>query len=141
MSVYQKKLKRNKLLFMKFIVNKSKCAGCGACLRACPYGAIKIGEDGKAFINQNKCKKCGKCQGICPFDAIKEVSEKLNEENIKQPKIQTPQVLTPFPSESLPIGEKKLGRGKGLGRGMRRELGMGPRDGRGGGRGGGGRRN
>ncbi len=60
---------------MKFKVNKSKCAGCGACLQACPYGAIKIGEDGKAFIDQSKCQKCGTCQEICPFDAIQKIED------------------------------------------------------------------
>jgi len=68
---------------MKFEIDKSKCAGCGACLRVCPFGAIKIGKDGKAFINQNKCKKCGKCQKICPFDTIKEISEETDGKNIK----------------------------------------------------------
>jgi len=68
---------------MKFKVNKSKCAGCGACLRACPHGAIKIGKDGKAFIDQSKCKKCGTCQEICPFDAIQKIEdEKSNNEKI-----------------------------------------------------------
>jgi len=63
---------------MKFEIDKSKCAGCGACLRVCPYGAIKIGEDEKAFIDQNKCKNCGECKKICPFDAIKEITEEEN---------------------------------------------------------------
>jgi len=62
----------------KFKVNKSKCAGCGACLKICPHGVIKMGEDGKAFIDQNKCKKCGKCQKICPFNAIEETSAELD---------------------------------------------------------------
>lgn len=56
----------------KFKIDKSKCAGCGACLKACPYGAIKIGEDGKGVIDKEKCRNCGKCKEVCPFDAISE---------------------------------------------------------------------
>jgi len=55
---------------VKFKVNKSKCAGCGACLKICPYGAITINKDNKAVIDQKKCQKCGKCKEICPFDTI-----------------------------------------------------------------------
>lgn len=62
---------------MSYKVNKSKCAGCGACIQVCPHGAIKIGEDGKAIIDQKKCQKCDKCKETCPFDTIEEVSEKL----------------------------------------------------------------
>jgi uncharacterized protein len=51
-------------------IDKSKCAGCGACIQVCPHGAIKIGEDEKAFINHKKCQKCGKCKAVCPFNAI-----------------------------------------------------------------------
>lgn len=116
---------------MEFKVNKSKCAGCGACLKVCPHGAIKIGEDGKAFINQNKCKKCVKCQRICPFDAIEEIPEE-DKENIKQPRTSAP---TQIPYGSSIAGRQGLGFGRGLGKG----LGRGSRDGRGGGRGGGGR--
>ena len=56
----------------KFKVNKLKCAGCGACVKVCPYGAIKIGKDGKAVIDEKKCQNCGKCKEICPFNAIVE---------------------------------------------------------------------
>jgi ferredoxin len=63
---------------MKFEVKKEICAGCGACIQICPYGAIKIGKDGKAYIDQKKCKKCGKCQKICPLNAIKEIKNSKN---------------------------------------------------------------
>ena len=54
----------------KLKVNKSKCAGCGACVKICPYGAIKIEKDGKAVIDEKKCQKCDRCKEACPFDAI-----------------------------------------------------------------------
>jgi len=57
---------------MNFKVDKLICVGCGACVQICPYGAIKIGKDGKSSIDQKKCQKCGKCKEICPLKAIKE---------------------------------------------------------------------
>ncbi|MBN2198129.1 4Fe-4S binding protein [Candidatus Wolfebacteria bacterium] len=62
----------------KYEVDKSICAGCGACINACPYGAIKIGKDGKAVIDMNKCQQCGACVKICPFNSIKEVDDEIN---------------------------------------------------------------
>ena len=56
-------------------VNQSKCAGCGACVKACPFGAIKIGKNGKAIIDQDKCQNCGKCVEVCPFDAIEKIKK------------------------------------------------------------------
>ena len=55
---------------VKFKINKLKCAGCGACIKACPYRAISIKEDGKAVIDIKKCQGCGECKEICPFNAI-----------------------------------------------------------------------
>ncbi len=46
-----------------------KCVGCGACLRACAYDAIKL-EDKLAVIDPDKCVLCGACVEACPFDAI-----------------------------------------------------------------------
>ena len=60
---------------MKYKINKSKCAGCGACVSNCPQGAITIGEDGKAEIDLEKCVGCGRCKEICPLDAVEEIKE------------------------------------------------------------------
>lgn len=46
-----------------------KCVGCGACVKACAYDAIKI-EDNLANIDTNKCTLCGACVQTCPFEAI-----------------------------------------------------------------------
>ena len=60
---------------VKFKVNKSQCAGCGACVHACPFGAIQIDKDGKAVIDQEKCQQCGECKEVCPFGAIERIEE------------------------------------------------------------------
>lgn len=62
-----------------------KCVGCGACLRACAYDAIKI-EDKLAIIDSDKCVLCGACVQACPFDAIvirKKTSHHLNKDDFQ----------------------------------------------------------
>ncbi len=46
-----------------------KCVGCGACIRACAYDAIKV-VNKLAIIDPDKCTLCGACVQSCPFDAI-----------------------------------------------------------------------
>lgn len=66
-------LRRN--MKKKFKVDKSRCTGCGLCVDICPFGAIKIDNQGKAEIDIDRCKGCGKCQRKCPLKAIKEVPD------------------------------------------------------------------
>ena len=42
------------------------CLGLGTCVRACPFGAISVGEDGIASVNRLRCNGCGVCIGVCP---------------------------------------------------------------------------
>jgi electron transfer flavoprotein alpha subunit len=44
------------------------CTGCGACLNACPFGAIET-RDGKAYVTE-VCRACGQCVDVCPVGAI-----------------------------------------------------------------------
>ncbi len=44
------------------------CMGRGTCVRACPFGAITIGEDRLPKINFNLCTSCGLCVASCPND-------------------------------------------------------------------------
>ncbi len=49
-------------------VRKETCVGCGACVPACPYGAISMEEE-LAVIGP-ECTLCGACESACPFGAI-----------------------------------------------------------------------
>ena len=47
--------------------NPVKCIECGACLRACPQGAV---QDREGFpIDRKKCTGCGVCVKYCPSNA------------------------------------------------------------------------
>ncbi|AEE96513.1 electron transfer flavoprotein subunit alpha [Mahella australiensis] len=53
---------------MSIRIIEENCTGCAVCVRACPFGAIKM-ENDKAVILDN-CTLCGSCADACKFDAI-----------------------------------------------------------------------
>ncbi|HBR22352.1 MAG TPA: electron transfer flavoprotein subunit alpha [Nitrospiraceae bacterium] len=59
---------------MPIIVDRDKCTGCETCISVCPFDAIKIRDDGKAFINEY-CQACMACLSACPEGAIIEIKE------------------------------------------------------------------
>jgi NADH:ubiquinone oxidoreductase subunit F (NADH-binding)/NAD-dependent dihydropyrimidine dehydrogenase PreA subunit/(2Fe-2S) ferredoxin len=47
-------------------IDQEKCTACGACLRACPVGAVNKSENKVFTIVQEKCIKCSACFTACP---------------------------------------------------------------------------
>ncbi len=62
---------------MAIKVIKDQCIGCNACVSACPFGAIEMQDDAKAFITE-ACTACGACIDTCPVKTI------IREEEAKQ---------------------------------------------------------
>ena len=59
------------------VVDKGICVACGACMKACPKGAISIYRGCYAVMEEAKCVGCGLCARTCPAGCItvKERSE------------------------------------------------------------------
>jgi len=47
------------------------CLGCGACVKACPNGALEVREGKAVVVSQDQCVFCGYCGANCPEFAIK----------------------------------------------------------------------
>ena len=52
------------------VVDKSICVACGACMKACPKGAISVYRGCYAVVDESKCVGCGLCAKTCPAGCI-----------------------------------------------------------------------
>lgn len=55
------------------IINE-KCKGCGLCLKACPFDALRM-ENKLAVVDDLKCTNCNACVAKCKFEAIEAAPE------------------------------------------------------------------
>jgi len=52
-------------------VDINNCSGCKACIKNCPFDAIKFNVEVKRIeIDEKKCYGCGICRAVCKKDAI-----------------------------------------------------------------------
>ncbi len=47
------------------------CLGYGSCVKACPFGAIRMGPDAIPVVDEDRCTGCGKCVAVCPRAILK----------------------------------------------------------------------
>jgi electron transfer flavoprotein alpha subunit len=101
-------------------VKPEECISCGACVSACPFGAIVMKDD-KAFIT-DACTACGACLDVCPVGAIiREVEEKnvsMNKEDFKGVWVYIEQV----DGQARNVGYELLNEGRKLADAMGQEL-------------------
>ena len=63
------------------MVKEEKCDGCGWCIQACPYGAIRHDPDAERVMICDLCGGEPECREMCPEKAIEIVS---SEEEIQE---------------------------------------------------------
>jgi ferredoxin len=52
------------------VVDRSRCTGCGTCVRNCPPRAMHSGPSGVPIITVRDCIRCYCCQELCPAGAV-----------------------------------------------------------------------
>jgi len=57
-----------------------RCIGCGACLAACPYGAIIRGSDRR--VDYSRCTACGDCVKACHGGALTLIGEEWRPDDL-----------------------------------------------------------
>ena len=96
------------------------CVGCGACVKACAYDAIRL-EGKLAVIDIDKCTLCGACVQACPFDAIV-----IRRQGAVQTDLQEHQGIWIFAEQKegaiAPVVLELLGKGRDLAEQMEAEL-------------------
>jgi len=59
-----------RIKLVRAIPDEEKCARCGMCAEACPFGAIEVDLEHGAQADDILCRGCGLCASICPSEAI-----------------------------------------------------------------------
>jgi len=67
-----KKEKADKKVRKRIVVDRYRCAYCGACISVCKFNANEL-MDAFLIIDDEECTACLKCIRICPMRALSAV--------------------------------------------------------------------
>jgi glycyl-radical enzyme activating protein len=59
-----------------------KCIACGACIEACPKGALSADAGGKAVLERKRCTPCGACAEKCDAKALEMVGRDVTVDEV-----------------------------------------------------------
>ena len=65
-------------------IDESRCTGCGACVKGCHEGVLKVINGKARVVNETYCDGLGACIGSCPAGAL-ELEEREAEPYKEQP--------------------------------------------------------
>jgi formate hydrogenlyase subunit 6/NADH:ubiquinone oxidoreductase subunit I len=68
-ALHSAKIPRQNSGTMAYKIDTENCVACGACIDACPEGAISE-KDSVYTIDGAKCIDCAACESTCPNGAI-----------------------------------------------------------------------
>jgi ferredoxin len=52
------------------VIDPARCRACGACVTACPLGALALDGERLQLVRPDRCDYCGRCEAACPHGAI-----------------------------------------------------------------------
>ncbi|MBN1180052.1 MAG: 4Fe-4S dicluster domain-containing protein [Anaerolineae bacterium] len=57
-----------------WVIDADTCIGCGACVEACPYGAMFFADDRNVAYKCDLCGGAPECAAMCPTGAVVRVA-------------------------------------------------------------------
>jgi pyruvate formate lyase activating enzyme len=69
-------------LLPDLMVRDNLCKGCGACVEACPQGAITLTPEQGRIIDRRLCNRCMQCVPACQYQSLQICGEYLTVEEI-----------------------------------------------------------
>ena len=63
-------------------LSPDKCIGCGACVEACPAGALSIDDSGICRCQRDLCTRCGECVAGCFSGALEMIGRDVTVEDV-----------------------------------------------------------